>query len=251
MNEIQAKIYYIYHSGFAIKTKNHFLIFDYYKEPIQNNKTNVSHESKQRESVLSPENIKDMKNIIVFSTHSHGDHFNPNIFNWENYNSDVQYILSSDIEADKDKCNYSFIEEGEEKSYKDVHVKAYGSTDIGISFLVKVDGLTIFHAGDLNWWHWKEDSLEEQLVAQEAFKAQIERLKEEKIIDIAFFPVDPRLEESYYIGGEYFAREIHPKMIIPMHFGDATYITKEFKSRMEKINIKAVEINYPGQEIIY
>ena len=32
----EAKIYYIYHSGFAIKTENHFLIFDYYKEPIEN-----------------------------------------------------------------------------------------------------------------------------------------------------------------------------------------------------------------------
>lgn len=242
MKEIQAKIYYIYHSGFAIKTKNHFLIFDYYKEPI---------ESKQNASVLSPENIKDMKNLIVFSSHSHEDHFNPSIFEWEKHNSDIQYILSNDIKADKDKSNYSFIAEGEEKSYNDVYVKAYGSTDIGISFLVKVDGLTIFHAGDLNWWHWKEDSLEEQLAAESAFKAHIEKLKEEKCIDIAFFPVDPRLEESYYIGGEHFAREIKPELLIPMHFGDATYITKEFENKMKKINIKAVEINYSGQEIIY
>jgi L-ascorbate metabolism protein UlaG (beta-lactamase superfamily) len=242
MKEIEAKIYYIYHSGFAIKTKNHFLIFDYYKEPI---------ESKQRSSVLSPENIKDMKNVVVFSSHSHEDHFNPSIFNWENYNNNIQYILSSDIKADKGKSNYSFIEEGEEKLYKDVYVKAYGSTDVGISFLVKVDGVTIFHAGDLNWWHWKEDSLEEQLTAESAFKAHIEKLKEEKVIDIAFFPVDPRLEEFYYIGGEYFAREIHPELLIPMHFGEATYITKEFEDRMGKINIKAVEINYSGQEIIF
>ena len=251
MEKIQAQIYYIYHSGFAIKTKNYFLIFDYYKDPIENNKTHVSDKNHQRGSVLSAENIKAMKNVIVFSSHSHGDHFNPSIFKWEKYNSDIQYILSNDINADKDKSNYSFIEEGKEKSYKDVYVKAYGSTDIGISFLVKVDGLTIFHAGDLNWWHWKEDSLEEQLSAESAFKAQIKKLKEEDSVDIAFFPVDPRLEEFYYIGGEYFANEIKPKLLIPMHFGDVTYITKEFKDRMEKISINAVEINYSGQEIIY
>ena len=69
MKEIEAKIYYIYHSGFAIKTKNHFLIFDYYKEPIENDKTH------QQSSVLSPENIKDMKNIFVFSSHSHAGSF--------------------------------------------------------------------------------------------------------------------------------------------------------------------------------
>ena len=251
MKEIQAKIYYIYHSGFAIKTENHFLIFDYYKEPIENNKTHAGDESKQWSSVLSPENIKDMENVIVLSTHSHGDHFNPSIFKWENYNNGIQYVLSNDIKADKNKSNYSFIAEGEEKVYKDVYVKAYGSTDIGISFLVKVDGLTIFHAGDLNWWHWKEDSLQEQLNAEAAFKAHIVKLKEEKVIDIAFFPVDPRLEESYYLGGEHFAREIQPRLLIPMHFGEATYITKEFEDRMKKINIKAVEIHHSGQEIIF
>ena len=88
-------------------------------------------------------------------------------------------------------------------------------------------------------------------MAETAFKANVEKLKEEKVIDIAFFPVDPRLEESYYIGGEYFARELQPKILIPMHFGDATYITKQFENRIRKINIKAVEIKYPGQEIIY
>lgn len=245
MKEIEGKIYYIYHSGFAIKTKNHFLIFDYYKEPIE------KHETSQQSRVLSPENIRDMRNVFVFSSHSHEDHFNPSILEWEDYNGNIQYVFSKDIKTDKNKANYSFLEEGEEKLFSDIYVKAYGSTDIGISFLVKVDGLTIFHAGDLNWWHWKEDSLEEQALAESSFKDNIEKLQAEKSIDIAFFPVDPRLQESYYIGGEYFAKKIHPKLLIPMHFGDAVTITKEFVDRMKTINVKAVEINYPGEEIIY
>jgi len=245
MEEIKAKIYYIYHSGFAIKTKNHFLIFDYYKEPMENDETH------KPSAVLSSENIKAMKNVFVFASHSHEDHFNPSILNWENYNSNIKYILSSDITVNKIKSNYSFIEEGEEKSFEDLYVKAYGSTDIGISFLVKVDGLTIFHAGDLNWWHWKEDSLEEQAMAESLFKAQIDKLSEEKAVDIAFFPVDPRLEESYFIGGEYFAKKIQPKLLIPMHFGESVNITKQFADKMRKDNIKVVQINYSGQEIIY
>jgi len=248
MKEIKAKIYYIYHSGFAVKTKNHFLIFDYFKQPMINNKTNQNY---QKSLVLSPENIKEAKNVYVFSSHSHADHFNSSILEWENYNGAIQYILSDDIKTKENKLNYNFIGEGEEKLIDDVYIKAYGSTDIGISFLVKVDGLTIFHAGDLNLWHWKEDSLEEQKAAGDLFKAHIEKLKQEKSIDIAFFPVDPRLQEFYYIGGEYFAKTIHPKVIVPMHFGDDVSITKEFADRMKKIGIKAVEINYPGEEIIY
>ncbi|MBU3184664.1 MBL fold metallo-hydrolase [Clostridium estertheticum] len=237
----KAKIYYIYHSGFVVKTENHFLIFDYYKEPIEN----------QNRVLLSPENIKEMKNVYVFSSHSHADHYNPKILEWEKYNDNIQYILSDDIKTDKDKSNYNFMGEGDEKVFHDIYVKAYGSTDIGISFLVKVDGLTIFHAGDLNWWRWKEDSLDEQTLAESLFKAHIEKIKEEKPIDIAFFPVDPRLEEFYYIGGEYFAKNIQPRVLIPMHFGDDVDITKQFVNRMNKINIKAALINYPGQEIIY
>ena len=114
-----------------------------------------------------------------------------------------------------------------------------------------MDGLTIFHAGDLNWWHWKEDSLDEQALAESSFKAHIEKLKGEKCIDIAFFPVDPRLQEFFYIGGEYFAKEISPKLFIPMHFGDNVAITKKFANRMSKLNIKAVEIDYCGQEMMY
>ncbi len=245
MKKAEAKIYYLFHSGFAIKTKNHFLIFDYYKEPKNNEGTYP------KALVLSPENIKEMENIYVFSSHSHEDHFNSEILDWQNYNSKIQYILSSDIKVDKNKANYCFIEEGQEKLVDDVYIKAYGSTDIGISFLVKVDGLTIFHAGDLNWWHWKEDSSEEQNTSELVFKDHIEKLKEEKYIDIAFFPVDPRLEEFYYIGGEYFGKKIHPNLLIPMHFGNDVFITKRFANRMREINIKVVEITHNGQEIIY
>jgi len=244
MKEVEAKIYYIYHSGFAIKTKNHFLIFDYYKEPLENYEDH-------KPALLSLDNIRGMKNVYVFSSHSHEDHYNSSILEWENYNENIQYILSDDIKADKNKINYSFIKEGQEILLEDVYVKAYGSTDIGISFLIKVDGLTIFHAGDLNWWHWKEDSLEEQNVSECLFKDHIEKLKQEKNIDIAFFPVDPRLEESYYIGGKYFAQKIHPKLLIPMHFGNNVSITKEFSKKMKEININAVEITHTRQEIIY
>ena len=245
MKEVEAKIYYIYHSGFMIKTKNHCLIFDYYKEPLENGGT------QNRSELLLPESIKEMDNLYVFSSHSHADHFNSEILGWEKYNSKIQYILSSDIKTDKNKSNYNFIEEGDEKLFEDVYVKAFGSTDIGISFLVKVDGLTIFHAGDLNWWHWKEDSLEEQSIAESTFKAHIEKLKEESTIDIAFFPVDPRLEEFYYIGGEYFAKEIHPKLLLPMHFGEDVSITSKFASKMRDISVNAVQINNTWQEIIY
>lgn len=245
MSTIKAKIHYIYHSGFALETQNSFLIFDYYKHP------NLD-EGLITEDILTPENLRSKKKVFVFSSHSHGDHFNPEILNWEQYNDNTKYILSSDIEISNLKPNYTIISEGEEKFIKDIYVKAYGSTDIGISFLVKVDGLTIFHAGDLNWWHWKEDSLEERTLAEKSFKENIEILKSQvSNIDIAFFPVDSRLEEFYYLGGEYFLKAFHPKLFIPMHFGDDFSVTKTFAEKFKLPNTTCIEINHGFQEILF
>lgn len=242
MNNNSTSIFFIYHSGFAVKTSKHFLIFDYYKQPANMN------EGTRR--LLNMENFKRMQNIFVFSSHSHNDHFNPEILEFEKYNSQIEYVLSSDINV-KNKHNYNIISEGEELHFQDLYIKAYGSTDLGISFLVKVDGLTIFHAGDLNWWHWKEDSAAERSLAEASFKAEIEKLKVETSIDIAFFPVDPRLEEYYYIGGKYFAENIKPKMLIPMHFGDNLRVTREFKDKMSGTSVNIVELNDFGQEIVF
>ncbi|MBC8059656.1 MAG: MBL fold metallo-hydrolase [Clostridiaceae bacterium] len=245
MDKIQAKIHYIYHSGFVIETQNYLLVFDYYKEPGK------SIENSLFPSLLLAETIKEKKEIFVFCSHSHGDHFNPVILDWESYNSEIKYILSKDIKTSTKKSNYIFMEEDNEKEISNLYIKAYGSTDIGISFLVKADNLIIFHAGDLNWWHWKEDSLEEQHLAELNFKIQIAKLKKEETIDIAFFPVDPRLEEFYHVGGQYFGEQLHPNLLIPMHFADNLLVTKEFSAKMEKLNIKSIEIKYPSEEINY
>ncbi|MCH5138961.1 MBL fold metallo-hydrolase [Clostridiaceae bacterium UIB06] len=249
------KIYYIYHSGFAVETTNYFLIFDYYKEC--NNPTSS-------DSFVLKDLIKSKKNVLIFSSHSHHDHFNPVILDWEKYNQNIKYILSSDITLENWKNNYYKMSQGEDLFLKadskpntnsssenktdGVYVKAYGSTDIGVSFLVRVDGLNIFHAGDLNWWHWKEDSYEERKTAEENFKKEIDRIKGEPI-DIAFFPVDPRLEEFYNLGAEYFIKELEPEILVPMHFGDNAHITKEFAIKNSKCLSKIVTISHSGEEL--
>jgi L-ascorbate metabolism protein UlaG (beta-lactamase superfamily) len=82
------------------------------------------------------------------------------------------------------------------------------------------------------------------------FKSQIDKLKAEKI-DLVFFPVDPRLKEHYYLGGEYFIRNLSPKMFIPMHFWNKTEITKDFAELLKDSNTKIVIINERGQEILF
>ena len=219
------KIEYIYHSGFSLETENYFLVFDYYRGEIE---------------------LKD-KPTYVFCTHDHPDHFNPEIFNWAKGKSNILYILSSDIE-NTPPVKATFIDPYEEFIINDLHIKTFGSTDKGVSFLIQVDKKNIFFAGDLNWWHWKDNTDAEKYQEEKDFKAEINKIKGNNI-DLAFFPVDPRLEEYYYLGGDYFINEIQPKVFIPIHFGDNFEITKKFINKMKDSSTYIVEITSENQII--
>lgn len=219
------KIEYIDHSGFTVETDNYFLVFDYYKG-------NIDMKSKK---------------TIIFSGHSHPDHYNPEIFNWSETNPNIFYVLSSDINV-KDKPNIYFMEPYKTIKIYDVNIKSFGSTDIGLSFLIEVDGYSIFFAGDLNWWYWKDDTDEEKESMERDFKEEIEKIKGNNI-DVAFFPVDPRLREYYHLGGEYFIKELKPKIFIPMHFWNKYSTTSKFAQYIDEPDTEVIEIHKKNQII--
>ena len=77
-----------------------------------------------------------------------------------------------------------------------------------------------------------------------SFQKIIRDIKENtEKINVAFFPVDPRLEENTFLGGKYFVQELHPEIIIPMHFGKSYNVTKEFCEALKGTETKGVVIN--------
>lgn len=225
MEKLNVKIEHIVHSCFTVETKEHFFVFDYYEGDIELSQT---------------------KKNYVFVTHGHGDHYSPEIFNWVGDN--IKYILSSDIEVSRDDKKIYIMDPNEILEFDDIDVKTFGSTDLGLSFLVLVEGISIFHAGDLNWWYWNNDTPEEKKEMEMAFKGEIAEIKGEEI-DIAFFPVDPRLEENFHLGGEFFIKEINPKHFLPMHFGDKFGASKKFIHKMKNSPTNIVEITKKNQII--
>ncbi|WP_018247348.1 MBL fold metallo-hydrolase [Orenia marismortui] len=238
----EAIIHHLFHSGVAIKTSNHFLIFDYYNDTPKKGIRKIDN------GVISKKDLNKEENPIVFVTHSHHDHFNPIIFEWEKWNEDITYILSDDIEVEEEDNRYIMKKYQEINWSNDIYIKTYGTTDQGLSYYVEVDGLNIFHSGDLNWWHWKKFSSEKQQVEEEDYKKEIEKLKE-KDVDIAFVPVDPRLEEFYHLAGRYFAETIKPKLLIPIHFSDNYAITKNFSKEIKDLQVDGAIIEKRGEKI--
>ena len=60
----------------------------------------------------------------------------------------------------------------------DLEIETLASNDQGVAFVVKVAGKrTVFHAGDLNWWHWNGESEEFNNDIADSYRQEIDLLK--------------------------------------------------------------------------
>lgn len=198
------KVTFIEHSGFSVELEQVVLIFDYCKGVI-------------------PEYPRNKK-IFVFVSHSHGDHYNPAIWKLKEKYPEIVYILSDDIHT-KEKA--VVMSPHETKDLGEVQIETLKSNDLGVAFLVKAEGKTIYHAGDLNWWHWNGEAEEDHFYYKKTFQHEMERLKG-KQIDLAFMLLDPRQEDKYCWGMNYFLEQIHPKCVFPMHCFGAYKINRHY-----------------------
>lgn len=236
------KINYLYNSGFYIETEKYILIFDYYLDSVPSGDKNKS------KGAIGFEDLNKDKTLLVFVTHSHFDHFNPVIFKWKDGVENINYILSDDIKMSHTDKNVHFMSPDNKLNIDGAEIFTFGSTDLGVSFLVKIDNVTIFHSGDLNWWDWFDESDVYNLKMEKDFKKEILKVKKFNV-DLAFFPIDSRLKDNFYLGGEYFINEIAPKYFIPMHFAKNYDITKNFAQKISSSSTEIFEITHRGQEI--
>ncbi len=214
-------ITYLLNSGFVLTMGDCAMVFDYYRD----------------DKNLVPELIKDKKEVYFFVSHVHFDHFNPQI---NNFADDVtKYFISYDIHKNLPPDDKTVIM-NEYESYTDrnIFVKSFSSTDAGICFYIEKNGWKIFHAGDFNWWHWKDDTPQNIAFARNGFKKQLKRM-EGMQTDIAFFPVDSRLAEFLDLGAKEFCAHTSVKNLITMHNvnGKKWIVPSDFPHRDEMESI--------------
>lgn len=207
------EVKYLFHSGVSVKIGNDLIVFDYYKKGIEE------------------KDITDADSVYVFVSHNHGDHFDKKIFEWQKFNSNIHYILSSDIKL-KESEIISKLAPGEEKTINNIKIKTLDSTDEGVAYVVETPGGAIFHAGDLNWWHWEGEPDEYNKGMEVKFKAEINKIRGVKI-DIAFIPVDKRLEKSMYYSIDYLLDNVDIKRVCPIHFMDDWEYIKKVKEDLK------------------
>lgn len=214
------KLTYLAHSGFTVETASKILVFDYYQD----------------DKGIVAKYATGTKPLWIFVTHWHGDHFNRHI---ADFNNVAQFIVNNDValrNVPAEKLHVMHVYDT--ITIDDVTVTQYGSTDEGGSFLVQTDDSTIFHAGDLNWWHWLGDTDENNADAKRMFDAEMARLKGLSF-DVVFFPVDARLEAAREWGVVAFLDYVKvTKCLVPMHyFGEPWQPSDKFKARFNGVPV--------------
>lgn len=216
------KVAYIHHSSFYIQLEKKVLVFDYYDGKSSGDC--IYHGSMPQ----FPEDTE----LYVFSSHGHRDHFDMEVLRWSYRYSKIHYIFAKEIKRklgnsllqrifpDRDiqkiKETIHYMKPAEQLEVAGVKVETLLSTDSGVAFLVTCEGKTIYHAGDLNWWHWEGEPEEDNQYQEKTYKEQIGLLSG-KYIDVAFVVLDPRQEKDMFQGIDYFIHHVKAEYVVPMH----------------------------------
>lgn len=213
----------IYHSGFLMEFDHCVWLIDYYKGDIA---------TFDRE-----------KKLFVFSSHVHHDHFNQEIFTMFRDVKDVEYVLSRDVSlkpnfrlkygmSDEQFARTTSVRANQEYLFPDgcggeIRLRTLKSTDCGVAFILEYQGLRIYHAGDLHWWHWEGEDKQWNNNMAASFKREMEKLRGLHL-DVACVPLDPRLEDAYWWGLDLLMKTAEVDKVYPMHYGDHPEVVDRF-----------------------
>ena len=237
------KITFLYHSAFLVETAQFYLLFDFYKAPLPK---------------LSPE-----KPLFAFASHSHADHFTEALFSETAAHEKTQFILARSIRptpkrldawgvSDKQRENIVTMRAGETLTLDaggvELTIETLKSTDEGVAFLLSWQGKTLYHAGDLNWWHWKGEDKAWNNNMEASFRRNIEPLRS-RSIDTAFLPLDPRQEEFFDLGMDCVLSIADVHRAFPMHLWEHFECITQYKSdaRRKGMKTEVIDIYHDGQ----
>ncbi len=226
------RVLFVCHSSFVVELDQSVLIFDYYGEG--------------RLPAVSRD-----KQVYFLNSHGHPDHFKREILELRERYPKAEYILSRDIyfrREDRREWIHS-VKAREDYELGELKFHTLRSTDMGVAFVVETEGKRIYHAGDLNWWHWEgEDKAWNHNMAAN-YRNEVDRLKGQHF-HAAFVPIDPRLSEAYYGGIRYFLEQTDAEHVFPMHFWGKYELCTKLAGQPEMAGLLSHyhPIGYQGQE---
>ena len=221
-------LHYFYNSGWLVETGKHLLVFDFIPD-------SASGVSLLRLEQLLKKGMSERKKIIVLISHDHKDHFDSTVFNLSRINDDITYLTGWEYKTKPADLIIKTIKPGDSLVTNDYAVFTHTSSDEGSGMLIKVDGYTIYHAGDHALWA-------EQLTDMFANELKYINSKANHI-DLAFLPAarglftqcayDSVIEKGLRLSAEI----LKPRAIALQHIGcaDKLWQYKQAQQALSKI----------------
>jgi ankyrin repeat protein len=220
------------HLGYAVKTRNHMLIFDPYG-------INKSPEAGLANGNLNPNELASQK-ITVFNS---CQIYLPDISNMAQAIPDINFVLSvKPTVGDTGNsimppyhvaaANESFSVEGIQVHTIPTANRLFGKE--GLGYLVEVDSLKVFHAG-LHFSGYESSNVAE-------FCKEIDFLKPFGPVDIAILPVSGRHITVNYEPYLYLIDQLRPKAI---YLIGEDLVTEEHLKCIEVLKSRNVPVFYP------
>jgi len=220
LDDGEAVMWYLGNCGWAIKTKNNLLIFDYYDRGWDPAKPLLAN------GHLNPRELAGQK-VTVFVTHDHEDHFSERIFDLRQEVSDLTYVFGFLPEDDRG-LSFEYMGPRESGKIGDIEVITIASNDAGVGFFIIVDGLEIYHAGDHAGWREGEKA---------GFTQEIDFLAQyTSNVDLAFINVTGchvrdtvvLLESTLYT-----VEKLSPEVLVPTHGSQTEYVYRRIAEKPE------------------
>lgn len=235
----EALIWYLGHCGFAVRTARHLLVFDYQERRDGPVPRKGPAEGGLEHGWIDPDEIR-LERVRVFVTHSHEDHFDPAVLGKASAAADVRYFFGWQATA-ADATHHVLAGPRATFSQDGLQVATINSHHAGVpevAFLVKVDGLVIYHNGDYRM-DYQADFPYLQTLAPS--------------IDIAFVPGVSREEFQYAAQTRDLLERFRPKAVFPMHAEAGAQMYREFADAFRQ-RVPGIPIAIPerlGQRFEY
>lgn len=212
LDEEEAYIWYLGHSGWAVKTKSNLLIFDYYNYGEEPDDPSIAN------GHVNPYEIKNLE-VFVFISHAHTDHFDKVILQWDKVIDNITYIFCWKA-FDHNKYIYMDGYRDVKKTDNSEISKINSKFEPGGAFLVKVDGLVIYHGGDYSYKEDNDDGDMDYLAGKYGKT------------DIAFIEFGGGMGSPRVCN--HTIAKLQPRIMFPMHhkFNEITY--KEYAEKASK-----------------
>lgn len=210
---VPASITYIHHSSFILELGGKTFLFDYPGDEHLPPGT----EALVRGRIAGSD-------LFVFISHSHDDHFNPDLIRIVEPAASARFVVSDDVPdmfPDAVPEDALVVEPDETYQVEGMTVETLMANDLGVAFLIGVGGIVVYFGADLAEWIWPE--MEEAAVrfTETFFQEAVDRVKA-RHVHIAFHNMDKRLDNLG--GGMRFLQKVRPAVFVPMHaFGDTAW----------------------------